>query len=191
VRFAGDARRTTGGVSPQNLSESAFILGVGVATRQWRGATGWFEAGTSIGYLSDQRIADYRGGISYSKTLGVSLASEHSGWFLETLADSVYISRFSNDLLNYSQNRTGFTSSLGPLKIQTFWSNNLTFDVKKQYWANFAETGPGFRFHPQGTPPSLSFTVGAVRGVYLINKGNPHRPNFYDFRVGVWYAVTK
>jgi hypothetical protein len=93
--------------------------------------------------------------------------------------------------LNYSQNRAGFTSSLGGFKVQTFWSNNLTFDVKKQYWANFVETGPGFRFHPPGTPPSLAITLGVVRGVYLRNEGNPHRPNFIDFRAGIWYAFTK
>ncbi|HWF06900.1 MAG TPA: tetratricopeptide repeat protein [Bryobacteraceae bacterium] len=191
IRFVGDARRSTGGVSPQNLSESAFILGGGVATRYWRGAMAWFEAGTTVSYLNGSRSPDYRGGVSYGKTVGASLAAEHGGWFVETLADSVFVSRFDNDLLNYSQNRVGYTSSLGPLKIQTFWNNNLTFDAKKQYWANFAETGPGVRFHPPGTPPSLAITLGAVRGAYLRNEGNPHRPNFIDFRAGIWYAFTK
>jgi thioredoxin-like negative regulator of GroEL len=191
LRFVGDVRRNTGGIYPQGLSESAFIVGVGVATHQWRGAMGWFEAGSSMSYLNGSRSADYRGGVSYSRTIGKSIAAEGSGWFLETLGDSVFISRFDNDLLNYSQNRVGFTSSLGGFKVQTFWSNNITFDVKKQYWANFAETGPGFRFHPPGTPPSLAITLGVVRGVYLRNEGNPHGPNFYDFRAGIWYAITK
>jgi len=53
------------------------------------------------------------------------------------------------------------------------------------------ETGPGFRFHPPGTPPSLAITVGGVRGVYLRNEDNPRRPNFFDFRAGIWYAITK
>lgn len=191
LRFVGDERRSTGGVSPENLSESAFIAGVGVATRTWRGAMGWFEAGTSVGYLTGAPSRDFRGGLSYSKTYGASMAAEHSGWFLETLADSVFVSRFDNDLLNYSQSRAGFTSTLGGFKVQTFWSNNLTFDVKQQYWANFAETGPGFRFHPPGTPQSLAITLGVVRGAYLRNEGNPHGPNFTDFRAGVWYAFTK
>jgi hypothetical protein len=191
LRFVGDARRSTGGISPQNLSESAFILGVGVISRPWRGALGWFEAGSSMSYVNDSHASDFRGGLSYSKTLGASLVAEHGGWFLETLADSVYISRFNNDLMNYSQNRAGFTSSLGAFRVQTFWTSNLTFDAKKQYWANFAETGPGFRFHPPGTPPSVAITLGAVRGVYLRNRGNPHRPNFNDFRAGIWYAFTK
>ncbi len=191
VRFVGDERRNTGGVSPQNLSESAFIAGVGVATQTWRGATGWFEAGFSTSYLNGSHSADYRGGLSYSKTIGTSLLAEHAGWFVETIADSVFVSRFDNDLLNYSQTKVGFTSAMGPFKVQVFWSDNLTFDVKQQYWANFIETGPGFRFHPPHTPASLAVTVGGIRGVYLRNEGNPWRPNFFDFRAGIWYALTK
>lgn len=191
LRFVGDERRTTGGVSPENLSESSFITGLGVATQPWHGATGWFEAGITNSYLNGTHLQDYRGGFSYSKTIGKSLLAEHRGWFVETLADSVFVSRFDNDLLNYSQNKTGYTSALGPVKLQIFWSNNITFDAKQQYWANFMETGPGFRFHPSGTPKSLAITVGGVRGVYLRNEGNPRGPNFFDFRAGIWYAFTK
>lgn len=191
LRFVGDERRSTGGISPQNLSESAFILGVGIATRPWHGAMGWFEVGTSIGYLTGIPSRDARGGVSYSKTIGASMASEHSGWFLETTADSVFVSRFDDDLLNYSQNRVGFTRTVGAFKIQPFWSNNITFDVRREYWANFAETGPGFRFRPPGVRPSVWMTLGVVRGAYLINADNPYRPNYTDFRAGVWYAFTK
>lgn len=191
VRFVGDERRSTGGVAPESLSESAFIVGAGVATQSWRGAMAWFEAGSSIGYLTGVPSRDFRGGVSYSRTYGPSIASEHSGWFLETTGDSVFISRFDDDLINYSQNRVGLTATLGDFKVQPFWANNLTFDVKRQYWANFVETGPGFRFRPEGAPQSFWITLSSVRGAYLINQGNPHRPNFFDFRVGVWYAFTK
>ncbi len=191
VRFVGDERRSTGGVSPENLSESAFIVGVGVATQSWRGAMGWFEAGSSIGYLTGVPSRDFRGGISYSRTYGVSMAADRSGWFLETLGDSVFISRFDDDLINYSQNRVGFTTTLGDFKLQPFWGTNVTFDVKRQYWANFVETGPGVRFRPPGVPKAVWMTVGVVRGAYLMNEGNPYRPNFTDFRVGAWYAFTK
>ena len=190
LRFDGDVQGSLN-ASPRNLSLSSFILAAGIGTQSWRGATGWFEAGTSINYLAGAPVADYRGGVSYSRTIGTSLASEHSGWFVETLADSVFVSRFDNDLLNYTQTRAGYTSSLGAFKVQTFWSDNLTFDAKSQYWANFVETGPGFRFRPPGAPPSLAITLGEVRGVYLRNEGNPRRPNFFDFRAGVWYAITK
>ena len=191
IRFVGDERRSTGGISPQNLSESAFVVGAGVATRSWHGAMGWFEAGSSIGYLTGVASRDFRGGISYGKTIGASLTAEHNGWFVETLADSVFVSRFDDDLINYSQTRIGFSSSLAAFRIQPYWSVNGTVDVKRQYWANFAETGPGFRFHPPAAPASMWVSVGVVRGVYLINEGNPRRPNYNDFRAGVWYAFTK
>jgi hypothetical protein len=191
IRFVGDERRSTGGISPQNLSESAFIVGVGVATRSWHGAMGWFEAGSSIGYLTGVASRDFRGGISYAKTIGASLTAERNGWFVETLADSVFVSRFDDDLINYSQTRVGFSSTLAAFRIQPYWSVNATVDVKRQYWANFAETGPGFRFHPPAAPASMWVSVGAVRGVYLVNEGNPRRPNYNDFRAGVWYAFTK
>ena len=54
-------------LSPQNLSERAFIVGVGVATRQYRGAMGWFEAGTAFSYIDGQRWKDYRGGVSFAR----------------------------------------------------------------------------------------------------------------------------
>ena len=52
IRFVGDERRSTGGVSPESLSESAVILGAGVATRSWRGAMAWFRGG-HVGRLPD------------------------------------------------------------------------------------------------------------------------------------------
>jgi len=191
VRLAGDVRRKSSGVDPQNLSESAFILALGVASNPWHGATGWFEAGTMIGYLNGQMSQDYRGGVTYTKTRGSALGSENTGWFAETTDDSVYISRFDRDLINYSQNKTGYTTSLLGVRAQAFWNNNITMDVKKQYWANTVETGPGFRFLPPHMPPAMNVTVSAVRGIYLRNAGNPRGPNFIDFRVGVWYAFTR
>lgn len=191
LRFVGDARRSTGGVEPQNLSESAFIAAAGLATRPWQGAMAWFEAGSSISYLTGAPSRDLRGGISFSRNFGKSMASESNGWFNETTADSVYISRFDNDFINYAQNRTGYTSTFAGIKLQTFWADNFTFDVKRQYWANFFETGPGVRLHPPHTPKSLWFQINPVRGIYLINDGNPYRPNFFDFRFGIWYAFTR
>jgi Tfp pilus assembly protein PilF len=191
VRFVGDARRTTGGFSPQSLSESAFIMGVGVATSQFHGAMGWFEAGSAMGYLSGQHWRDVRGGVSFTRTLGRSIAAENSGAFFETTDDSVFISHFDNDQINYTQNKLGYTSVFKRATIQAFWTGNLTFDVKSEYWANFVETGPGVRFRLAFMPKAMSVTVGEAHGVYLRNEGNPGRPNFNDFRAGVWYAFTK
>lgn len=191
VRFVGDVRGVAADATPTRLSESAFVPGAGVATEQWHGGLAWFEAGRGFSYVTGRRWNDYRGGVSWSRTLGTPLAAEQGGWFLETTADSVYVSHFNNDLINYSQNKAGRTLLFGGFSTQAFWTANMTFDVKRQYWANFAETGPGFRFHPPGMPASVNITLSAIRGVYLTNHGNPRRPNFTDFRAGVWYAFTK
>ena len=191
VRFTGDARRSTGGPAPQSLSESAFILAAGVSAKTWHNGLAWFEAGGMFGYLTPTHEPDFRGGVTWSKTWGRSLASESPGWFLETTDDSIFVSHFQNDLVTYSQNRAGYTISMGPLKTQAFWNANITFDAQRRYWATFAETGPGFRFRHSMMPPSMSVTVSAVRGVYLINTNNPGRPNFNDLRAGIWYALTK
>jgi len=62
-----------------------------------------------ISYLNGGGSPDYRGGLSYTRTIGASIAAEHGGRFFKTTADSVYVSRFQNDLLNYSQNELGYT----------------------------------------------------------------------------------
>ena len=191
VRYVGDVRRYSAEIIHQNLSESAFILGAGAATDSWHGGVAWFEVGSAFNYLRGLRWNDYRGGISYTKFRGASLGGDRTGRFFETTADSVFVSHFANNLVNYSQNKTGFTSALGGLRVQTFWAANMVFDVNRQYWANFTETGPGFRFHPPGFPKSAVLTFNAIRGVYLVNKGNPRHPNYNDFRAGLWYAFTK
>ena len=191
VRLLGDVRRSTGGPDPQSLSESAFVTALGVAVNTWHGATPWFEAGAATSYLTGAHWSDYRGGISYTRTRGESLSGERSGWFLETNADSIYVSHFNKDFINYAQGRIGYTAPVAGVRTQAFWNQNLTFDAEKQYWANFVEMGPGIRIHPPGAPPPLWINVSAIHGVYLVNEGNPRRPNFNDFRVGIWYAFTK
>jgi Flp pilus assembly protein TadD len=200
TRFIGDTRGTMSsavpGIGPQDLSESSVILGFGLATRPWRGAMGWFEAGESMRYrgaASGSMTPDYRGGISFSRGFGHLLTPSAHGLFAETNEDGVYVSRFQHDFLVYSQNRAGYTlrasESLG-LHAQLFWNWNVTVDSKSQYWANYVETGPGVRFRFAALPPALLFTVNAMRGSYLIMDGNPQGPNFYDLRVGFWYAFT-
>ena len=190
VRFVGDTRVRTDTYPIQSLSESSFIIAGGAATRYWHGAMGWFEAGSSVGYQTGTPVRDVRGGLSWSRFRGASLLSETDGRFFEATADAVYVSRFNNDLINNSQNKIGWTNTTGPLRTQWFWNANLTFDAKRQYWANFAETGPGFRFRPPSAPPPVAITVSMLRGIYLVNYNNPRRPNFWDLRIGVWYAFT-
>jgi tetratricopeptide (TPR) repeat protein len=207
VRFIGDVRGATqsgASISPQNLSENSVILGAGVATNSWHGAMGWFEAGESLRYRDTaadvtaraaRAVPDYRGGLSYAKGFGHLLSSGAHGPYAELGGDGVFVSRFSNDTIVYSQNRTGYTFAQAETFLgfhpQMYWNWNVATDVKRQYWANTVETGPGVRFRFEGLPAGMRFSVDAMRGVYLINEGNPRRPNFNDLRIGIWYAVTR
>ncbi len=196
VRFAGDthgAETFAAGWAPEYLSEQSVIVGAGVATQSWHGATGWFEAGESFQFLpvltsSGAAIPDYRGGVSFTRGIGRGLDSRH--WFAETNDDLIYVSRFDNDTLLYSQNRFGHDLPGARVRTQVYWNWNATLDLKREYWANFVETGPGVRFHPSWAPPSLLLSINALRGMYLITNGNPHPPMYNDLRVGIWYAFT-
>jgi hypothetical protein len=199
VRFAGDARRTIGTVAPQYLSESSFVFGLGVRTLSWNGLSAWAEAGSDVSYLdrndrAGRMAPDYRGGVSFAKSFGAPLGGEGPGPFYDTTADGVFMSRFNNTLLGYSQNRFGFTpaeaEALGGLQTQLYWNGNLTADTKHQHWANFAETGPGVRFRWRAMPKSLVFSVDFLHGTYLMS-GGPRGASYNDFRAGVWYAFTK
>jgi tetratricopeptide (TPR) repeat protein len=183
IRFIGDTRVTIGAASPESLSESSFILAGGLRTKQWHGVTGWFEAGSAISYVTGHMLPDYRGGFSGTWRK----MPEVTGWFADTSADALYISRFSKDYLLYDQSRAGYVASP---HLQLYWNGNFTVDVKAQYWANFVETGPGVRVSSALLPKSMWISANLLRGAYLINAFNPHRPNFTDFRLGVWYAFS-
>jgi Flp pilus assembly protein TadD len=203
IRLDGDVKGsigpTTGDLNPQYLSESSFIFAVGAASLPWRGITGWFEAGESVNYLPSRTdeglmIPDYRGGISGTKAFG-HLMNSSQGFYFESNDDMVFVSRFQDDLLFYSQNRGGYTlptlEGFGGLQSQLYWNANVTGDRLRQYWANYAETGPGLRFRFRNLPKSVLFSVNFLRGAYLVNLDNPRRPNFFDLRIGLWYAFTR
>jgi hypothetical protein len=189
VRFIGDTRgELRGGWQPQALSESAFIIGGGLSTKSWQGITAWFEAGAAVRYrraAQNTGLGDLRGGFSFARGIGNLMRKESHGLFAETNDDGVFISRFQNDFLLYSQNRAGWTFSD---KLQLLWNWNATIDTKRQYWANFIEAGPGARFRLPSMP--FLFTVNALRGSYLVNEGNPRGPVYYELRAGFWYAYT-
>lgn len=199
TRFVGDIRRKTRDPTPQYLSENAAILGAGLATSSFHGLTLWGEAGTSVAFLKaspnyGHLLPDYRGGASYGRGWGRLLGGEARGAFFENNSDAVFVSRFDNDVLVYLQNRAGYTlpvmEFLGGLESQLYWNVNLTTDVRRQYWANFGETGPGMRFRWNWMPKSLSFSFSALRGVYLVRKDNPYAPYFLELRGGFWYAFA-
>ncbi len=202
MRFIGDSEGAVNvaNLGPQYLSERGVILALGASTVPWHGANAWFEAGEMLRYspsVSDagRLVPDYRGGVSFTNGIGGLLARGGHGLFAETNDDGIFVSRFGNDTLLYSQNRAGYTlrstEGLGAIHAQVYWNGNATVDVLRQYWANYAETGPGVRFRFEEWRVPLRFSVDAMRGAYLVNQGNPRRPNFNDVRVGIWYAFTK
>lgn len=202
LRLVGDSRGSVylANYGPQYLSERSVILGLGLATKSFYGATGWFEAGESLRLNPTQAdpgrlLPDYRGGVSYVKGAGQLLTKGANGLFAETNDDGIYVSRFSKDTILYSQNRAGFTlresEALAGFHAQIYWNANATADLLGQYWANYVETGPGLKFKFEGSRVPLLFSVNLLRGAYLINQGNPRGPNFNDLRVGVWYAFTR
>ena len=202
LRFIGDVKGAVevANLGAQYLSERSVIAALGLATATWHGATGWFEAGEALRYApsgagSGFAVPDYRGGIAFGKGLGHLLARGSHGLYAETNDDGIFVSRFHNDMLLYSQNRTGYTlrgaEGAGEFHAQIYWKANVTADQQRQYWANYVETGPGIRFRFEGSHVPLLYSIDALRGVYLVNQGNPRRPNFNDLRIGVWYAFTK
>lgn len=191
VRFTGDSRLNAGTpVAPQYLSESAFIVAAGIHTQPWHRLFGWFEAGSSMSYLTGHLLPDYRGGVSFARAFGRTLGDESGGWFADTTVDAVFVSRFGDDFLVYDQSRAGYTTGTEGLRVQLYWAGNVTFDSQRQYWANFVETGPGIRLRAAWMPPSMYFTGGLLRGAYLRNEANPRPPQFNDIRTGIWYAFS-
>jgi tetratricopeptide (TPR) repeat protein len=199
ARFVGDMR---GQVSldhlpPQYLSENSVIVGTGVGTRQWHHLLGWAEAGISMSYLPGRHdvgmaVPDYRGGLNFAKGFGHLLGSSHPGFFYETTADAIYVSRFDKDWLFYSQHRAGRTFHvLGGDFLQLYANANAVQDVKRQYWANTLEFGPGAKLHLPAMPAGVYFSADWLRGVYTMNEDNPRRPNYNDLRLGFWYAASR
>lgn len=181
LRFIGDVRgpiKSLVGLGPQYLSERGVIVAAGLALPTRKGATLWFEAGRAVSYQGGSTQADLRGGLSFAKSVN------RRRLFAETTDDALYVSRFNKDTIVYSQNRLGWTLTDS---LQTYWNMNGTADLKREYWANTAETGPGVRWRYQ----AVQFSVNFLRGVYLINAGNPYRPNYNDIRIGIWYALTR
>jgi len=201
VRLVGDVKGTAGSTlsnpTPQYLSETAFIFAVGIATVTRHGITGWFEAGESVKYLPNRSdvggmVPDYRGGVAYAKGFG-HLMNGNKGFYFENNEDGVFVSRFQDDMLLYTQNRSGYTfskSESSGFQEQVYMNYNATVDRLRQYWANYAEFGPGLRFRFHGLPKSMLISVNFLRGFYLVNLDNPRRPNFFDLRAGFWYAFT-
>ncbi len=197
LRFIGDLKQRTSEEAPQFLSESSLIAGFGIRTQLVHGITLWGEAGEAISYARRRAPGvpkagpDYRGGLNWFHAGGAFLGSGRRGVFYETNIDAVYVSRFQNDAIAYWQLRPGYQlPGRGRLRTQVYWNLNVTADRNRAYWANFAESGPGVRFRLTGGARPLDLSINALRGVHLINEGNPRGPNYYDLRIGLWYSMA-
>ena len=188
VRFVGDTRMTLGTLTPQYLSEGAAIIGAGLRTVPFHGVTGWFEAGSAMSYATGHMLPDFRGGVSTARGVGHMLTGESNGLFADTTLDGIFVSRFGNDCLAYSDSRLGYTYGSKASRNQIYVNGNLTLDRQRRPWANFMEVGPGIRNHEAWMPESMYLTVNLLRGSYLIG---PQPAHFTDLRVGLWYAFSR
>lgn len=180
------------------LSDSAFMLAAGVNRFITPRLFVWGEAGRAFSYASNTPASgpgqpDYRGGVSYLRGWGAAANNGESGWFSEAGGDGVYVSRYNNNFLMYGQARRGYTlpALSGGLYLQPLWNFNWTADAQREWWGNFAETGPGLRVRWDSLPPNISLRMDLLRGAYLVNRDNPHRPNYWDVRASLWYAITR
>ena len=180
MRFAGDAGARN---APAPLSERAITPAIGLASRLWRGITGWAEAGGNIGNTGG---LDARGGLIHERGCGHQLGAETPGAFYLASSDANYASRFQNDVMFATRHRAGYT--WGPL--QAGWMFAAGTDTQRRYWANFVETGPTVRVRLPWVHPAIALTVDLVRGRNFVMEGNPRKPGYYDVRVGLWYAIT-
>ncbi len=200
ARVVGDTHDLLTERAAQYLSESSFIFGAGIATDYWHGLMFWGETGSAVRYagtrLAGPRMApDYRGGASFHRGVGKLIGAPRAGAFAETNNDAVFISRFANDVVFYSQNRTGFTAPpidrLGGLLTQWYWNTNLSADLRRELWANTHELGPGVRWRWAWMPKPWVLSVNVVRGFHRITQDNPSGRAYYDLRVGFWCAGNR
>jgi tetratricopeptide (TPR) repeat protein len=196
LRFSGDVRQRTAGDTPLFLSENALVAAAGLRTEIHPRLVLWAEAGEAFHYLGNRPPGvpragpDYRGGLSWFDSRGATLGGGEPGRFVETNVDAVFVSRFDDNTIGYLQLRPGYRlPGRGALQAQVFWNFNVTADLKRLYWANFVETGPGLRLRVPGVSPPMDLSVSFVRGVHLVNAFNPRRPNYFDLRVSLWYSA--
>ena len=190
-----DLRRETpsGVFLPQALSERAMVAAGGVASDRWKGLMAWGEAGIAWQYFGKQQHTatfkpDYRAGVNYAKNFGAAGLGKEGGWFTASTFDAVFLSRFQNDTLFYSQNRIGHHPDGWPLLL--YWNLNLTVDARRLDWANYWETGPGLRFRLPGLPTGLYLFADLLEGHGLNPNAEARFKRYKDVRIGAWYAFT-
>ena len=64
--------------------------------------------------------------------------------------------------------------ALGGLETQWYWNVNAGADLRRQYWANTVETGPGLRFRWEWMPAALGL-LGQLRSRKVHHHGRTTR----------------
>jgi Tfp pilus assembly protein PilF len=167
---------------PAPLSERSAFAAAGLATRTWRGVTAWAEFGAAMGHLQGP---DGRAGVYHAKTFGARGDGESRGLFLALSQEVNYASRFAHNVLASGQQRFGYAIR----GWEMGWLTGLGADTRREYWGNFAETGPSLRARLPRIGAQLR--VDAVTGRHWESRGNPRGPGYFDVRVGIWYAITQ
>jgi len=172
---------TIGAASPQYLSESSFILAVGVATAPWHGS----QAGPSrlATATSAANLPDYRGGISLARGMGHTLCGESSGWFADTTLECRLCQPF-RQRFSWSTIKPVWDSLWPPRRCAAaFLERQPDFDSQRRM-GNFGDRA--------GTPNCEFFAAQIdvrdgylLRGAYLINTGIRGGPEFHDFARGL------
>ena len=109
------ARPSPPATSPQYLSELVSIFALGAATIVLGMAPGWFEAGEAVNLQPTPtfRLDDPRLSRRPLLRQGLRPSDEQlQGLVFETNDDGVFVSRFQDDMLLYSQNRAGYTLAI-------------------------------------------------------------------------------
>lgn len=180
LRFATDGGAAQ---APGPLSERAFTPAAGVTSRPWHNIIAWAEAGGNVG---NTQGFDTRSGIVHTKGWGSLLNAESPGFFHLMENAMNYASRFSHNAMISSQNRTGYT--FGPWQISLFFAAST--DTRREYWANYYEVGPSLRTRIPGLPKNTFLSTEFVRGHNYVQQGNPRPSDYFDLRIGFWYAFT-
>lgn len=198
VRFTGDARTTTGGPLPQILSDDGIVVGVGAVGRVYKNLWAWGEAGNAVSFLNNrprgiQRSEpDYRGGLAFYRVWGPTLFQNEARRFVDLTFDAVYLSRFQHNAVFYTQSKTGYQlPAYRGFHHQPFVAVNVAADARGDYFSNFVEFGPGYRFGFDKLK-HLHAYVAFLRGVYTTQgrrlRNTVRGPNFTEFRLVVWYS---
>jgi tetratricopeptide (TPR) repeat protein len=186
MRFEGDSRSRTGGTNPEVLSADGGVAAAGAIATLTNHVWLWGEAGNALSAVTAPSHPDYRGGLGYAQVWGAGLFGDSTGRFLDTTFDAVYFSRLSNDVIAYSQTKTGYQlPALGGLHHQVFLASNVVTDRDRSVFNNFVEFGPGYRFGWKRFPHTYAY-VAWLHGVYTL----PGKSNYNDLRLVIWWAKS-